>query len=178
MHDLLQGPPKNVLDIGAGTGRDATWIAGKGHVVVAVEPADEFRRLAQRLHSNANVRWVNDRLPKLKTFSAERFDWIILSAVWMHVHSAERAETLARLKALLSENGKIYITLRIGRGEPNRGIFRVSVEELRALALPLNLTVHEYGARDDLLGRSDIHWMSVVLRQPESEVTNAAQPNG
>ena len=32
--------PSHVLDIGAGTGRDAAWLASLSHIVVAVEHVD------------------------------------------------------------------------------------------------------------------------------------------
>jgi protein-L-isoaspartate O-methyltransferase len=37
--DLLPNAPALVLDIGAGTGRDAAWLASRGLEVVAVEPS-------------------------------------------------------------------------------------------------------------------------------------------
>jgi protein-L-isoaspartate O-methyltransferase len=36
--DLLPPPPGDVLDVGAGTGADAAWLASRGHRVLAVEP--------------------------------------------------------------------------------------------------------------------------------------------
>ena len=43
LNGLLPAVPALVLDIGAGTGRDAAWFAGLGHDVVAVEPAAAMR---------------------------------------------------------------------------------------------------------------------------------------
>ena len=37
--DLLPIAPALVLDVGAGTGRDAAWLASRGLEVVAVEPS-------------------------------------------------------------------------------------------------------------------------------------------
>ena len=36
---LLSEAPGTVLDIGAGSGRDAAWFAAQGHDVVAIEPS-------------------------------------------------------------------------------------------------------------------------------------------
>lgn len=169
--DALSGtPPLSVLDVGAGTGRDAAWIAGQGHSVVAVEPAESFRVLAQKLHPNAPIRWIDDQLPRLKHLSQERFDWIVLSAVWMHVHPADRPVALARLKSLLTPTGAILLTLRFGPPDKLRDMFSVSLDELRTLARPLKLSVEEQGTREDLLGRPDITWTSVVLTQAPGNV--------
>ncbi|MDH6569260.1 protein-L-isoaspartate O-methyltransferase [Streptomyces sp. SAI-208] len=48
--DLLPPAPARVLDVGAGTGRDAAALAGRGYTVDAVEPVAELRRVAERLH--------------------------------------------------------------------------------------------------------------------------------
>src|SRR4051812_45736794 len=49
--------PRRILDIGAGTGRDAAWLAAQGHQVLAVEPVDALRRAGQRLHPEPAIRW-------------------------------------------------------------------------------------------------------------------------
>jgi len=43
---LLPEPPARVLDVGAGTGRDAVALAAKGYTVTAVEPTPELRERA------------------------------------------------------------------------------------------------------------------------------------
>ena len=47
---LLPTPPARVIDVGAGTGRDAAALAALGHSVVAVEPTMEMRAHGRRLH--------------------------------------------------------------------------------------------------------------------------------
>lgn len=54
--DLLPLSPATVLDIGAGSGRDAAWLAAKGYDVVAVEPSGGMRDAAAQLHSGAVIR--------------------------------------------------------------------------------------------------------------------------
>lgn len=164
-NELGGKPAKSILDIGAGTGRDANWIATNGHSVVAVEPAASFRALAARLHPNSSAQWIDDRLPKLEKLTTQRFDWIVLSAIWMHIHPKDRLEALSRLKVLLSPAGKIYLTLRLGPPDTAREIYPVTVEELRDLSRPLGLKVREFGEREDLLGRQDVKWRTVVLSQ-------------
>ncbi|MCX8999993.1 methyltransferase domain-containing protein [Rhizobiaceae bacterium BDR2-2] len=164
-NELGGKPPKAVLDVGAGTGRDVNWMAMNGHSVVAIEPAASFRALATHLHPNTSVHWIDDRLPKLDKLTSQRFDWIVLSAVWMHIHPKDRLQALARLKLLLTSAGKIYITLRLGPPDPAREIYPVTVEELRDLSRPLGLKLQEFGEREDLLGRSEIKWRTVVLSQ-------------
>ena len=56
-------PPAKVLDVGAGTGRDAAWLASMGHDVLAVEPVAAFRSAGAERHPG--LTWVDDRLPRL-----------------------------------------------------------------------------------------------------------------
>lgn len=53
------------LDVGVGSGRDAAWLAYKGYAVIAVEPSAKLRAAAKRLHPEATIRWLDDRLPDL-----------------------------------------------------------------------------------------------------------------
>ncbi|BBE11144.1 hypothetical protein HH1059_20120 [Halorhodospira halochloris] len=52
-----------MLDIGAGSGRDAAWLAEQGHDVVAVEPAAELRQEAQRRHPDEWISWLGNMVP-------------------------------------------------------------------------------------------------------------------
>src|SRR5690348_12800494 len=47
-----------VLDVGAGTGLDATWLVERGHEVIAVEPSAGMRWAAEENESNCQVRWI------------------------------------------------------------------------------------------------------------------------
>src|SRR5205085_11808586 len=82
MH-LIPKAPCRVLDIGAGTGRDAAGFAALGHRVVAVEPTEEMRRGAMALHPSSSIEWLGDSLPELASLRArdEPFDLLRLTAV-------------------------------------------------------------------------------------------------
>ena len=77
---LIPTVPSRVLDVGAGTGRDAAALAALGHAVVAVEPTPELRAHGQRLHRKAAIVWIDDALPGLDKVRAldERFDLVML----------------------------------------------------------------------------------------------------
>lgn len=160
---LVSGPPRRVLDIGAGSGRDAAWIAAHGHTVAAVEPSAKMRAIGQKLHPGAAVEWRNDALPLLARLGGEQYDLILLSAVWMHIHPRDRAAALQRLSTLVAPGGSIYLTLRLGPADPSRSIHGVSLAELQALAKPLKIAVHLLGESPDLLSRKGIRWQRVML---------------
>ena len=62
---ILPPAPGLVIDIGAGSGRDAAWFASKGYRVVAVEPSKNMRAEAQKRHDSPSIQWMSDRLPSL-----------------------------------------------------------------------------------------------------------------
>ena len=62
---LLPAVRSLVLDVGSGSGRDAAWLAGLGHDVVAVESSPALRAEAGRRHPDLGVPWVVDQLPAL-----------------------------------------------------------------------------------------------------------------
>jgi 2-polyprenyl-3-methyl-5-hydroxy-6-metoxy-1,4-benzoquinol methylase len=81
-----------LLDIGAGTGRDAAWFARQGQDVIAVEPSNSMRAEGQRLHADPRVRWIDDQLPELSALGrlGISFDLVMLTAVWQHVAPSDR----------------------------------------------------------------------------------------
>ena len=60
---LIPDQPSLACDIGAGSGRDANWLANLGWNVVAVEPNDELRTLAEQ-DSHPSVQWMSDALSR------------------------------------------------------------------------------------------------------------------
>ncbi|MEN0068553.1 MAG: class I SAM-dependent methyltransferase [Myxococcota bacterium] len=126
--------PADVIDIGAGTGRDAGWLANLGHRVVAVEPVPELREGARLLHSHPHIRWVDDHLPHLSNLGDLTFDLILLSAVWMHFDREERAASMATLARLARPHACLGLSLRHGPIPEGRRMFDVSKAETIELA--------------------------------------------
>jgi SAM-dependent methyltransferase len=71
LEKLLPSQPALVLDVGAGSGRDAAWLASLGHQVIAVERAETMRVRGRRLHAADRIRWISDRLPGLEKVARE-----------------------------------------------------------------------------------------------------------
>jgi len=149
-----------VLDIGAGSGRDAAALARMGHRVTAVEPTAELRAEGQRLHVDGAIDWRDDHLPDLARTraSGQRYDLILLTAVWMHLDAQERATAMQALAALLAEGGRAVMSLRHGPVPEGRRMFDVSADETIALAASHGLTVCHHSKREDMLGREGVSW--------------------
>ncbi len=156
------------LDVGAGSGRDAAWLARRGYEVVAAEPSFAMRAQARRLHADLGIQWETDRLPELATLSRSRltFDLILLSAVWMHVPPACRSRAFRKLVNLLRPGGVLAMTLRHGSAEPGRGMHDVSREEIERLAREHGAYIEHAGESEDHAGQREVRWTQLIVRLP------------
>lgn len=169
LDDLLPTAPVLVLGVGAGTGRDAAWLARLGHDVVAVEPSAAMRAEGERRHACTGVRWVADQLPALPATHrlGLAFDLILLSGVWQHVAPGERERALRKLLGLLRPGGVLALTLRHGPAEPERGMHPVSQAEVERLARGHGALVAHAIDMPDQMGRPEVSWTGVALRLPD-----------
>jgi SAM-dependent methyltransferase len=169
---LLPTMPSDVLDIGAGTGRDAAALAVMGHRVVAVEPTAALRERAGLLHPDSHIEWIDDSLPHLVRLRGRgnRFDVVMLTAVWIHLDPQQRREAMRRIASLLRPGGVLLLTLRHGPAPPGRRLlFETSADETIALAgvhgLHLALSVEH---QPDFYGRREITWTSLAFLSEKS----------
>lgn len=168
MLDLLPAAGA-ILDVGAGSGRDAAWFAARGYDVVAVEPSDAMRRQARALHASPRITWLADSLPELAQVRrlGLAYDLILLSAVWMHVAPPSRERALRKLATLLAPNGRIAISLRLGQPDAARAMHAVSLPELASTARQFGLRLIRATDSEDKLGRASVAWTTAVFGLPD-----------
>jgi len=174
----------SILDVGAGIGRDAKYLAqrapNKKADVVAVEPAHLLADLGKKYTKGHNVTWIVDSLPRLNRLAIYQngFNLILLSAVWMHIPPNERSISLQTLENLLAPHGKLVISLRHGPNNDARVMYPMSVDELKTMAQRAHLTLVDSSDRDsDKLGRTQVFWETVVLQRANDPVANATKVN-
>ncbi|MDD9949249.1 MAG: class I SAM-dependent methyltransferase [candidate division Zixibacteria bacterium] len=165
----LREEPGFACDIGAGSGRDANWLAARGWEVVAVEPSALRNLATERAHPR--VVWMEDALPDLRALRAlgRRFDLILLSAVWMHVAPKTRERAFRILSELLNPSGLLVITLRRGGDAAEnaaRGFYDTSAEEIIGYANRRAIALRGHSTQPDLT-RPGIHWETLVFAMPD-----------
>ncbi|TMX47339.1 HNH endonuclease [Vibrio sp. Hep-1b-8] len=107
-----------VLDVGAGSGRDARWMSARGCVVFAVEPSTRLLEIGN-YNCSEQVVWLHDSLPYLKHVIEleKQYDLVLLSAVWMHLPVQQRSIAIKALCSLLSDEGFWHLAYHAGYDE-------------------------------------------------------------
>lgn len=162
------GAPATVLDIGAGTGRDAAALAALGYQVDAVEPTAAMQEQGRLHHGDAAINWITDSLPELASVraSAKQYDLILLTAVWMHLLREERLPAMQHCASLLARHGVMSMSLRHGPVSEERHMFDIPDDETIALARSCRLQLLYHKAyKNDTLGRDNISWSYAVFRK-------------
>lgn len=166
---LMPQPPAHVLNIGAGTGRDAAGFAALEYSVVAVEPTAELRLRAMQLHPSPCIEWIDDFLPDLRIVSArdQTFELAMMTAVWMHLDARQRRHGMPRVAALLRPGGMMMLTVRHGPVPPGRRMFDVTPEETIELAQNAGLScVQTWQRADSQLQRPGVTWDRLAFTKP------------
>jgi SAM-dependent methyltransferase len=167
--DLLSWLPKlpaRILDVGAGVGRDALSLAQLGYRVSAVEPSIAMREAGEHRTAGA-VDWMDDSLPCLAgpIAGAARYDFVLCSAVLMHVRPRSLPASLGSMSALLTATGRLAVTLRVPQSDdPSDVFFDHSDQALQDCAALAGLEVVASGRNADSFARPLV-WRWFVFRK-------------
>ncbi|MEV4543477.1 bifunctional NAD(P)/FAD-dependent oxidoreductase/class I SAM-dependent methyltransferase [Micromonospora echinaurantiaca] len=110
--EATQLPPGRALDVGAGEGADAVWLAGRGWQVTAVDiSATALERAAGHADTAGaavagRIEWVHADL-LAKPPAADSYD--LVSAQFMQLPPEQRQEMFARLAAAVAPGGTLLI---------------------------------------------------------------------
>lgn len=162
----LVKPNSVILDVGCGSGRDAYYFAENGHTVVAIDPADTLLSKAKEKFNHENIIYLKDKLPELNEIN-RKFDFILLSAVWMHIPQEDRSFAFKRLTSLLKPEGKMVISLRFGPFFDGRKELPVSEKELQSFTSELKnfsaVNLDGNDNKEDKLKRDEVSWQTIVI---------------
>jgi SAM-dependent methyltransferase len=110
-HELL--PKGKVLEIGAGTGRDAKDLTDLGYEYVGTDISEELLKVARARLPNQT--FLQQNVYDLS--SPEKFDGFWASAVLLHIPKSRINEALQKIKSTLKPNAIGFISVKAGEGE-------------------------------------------------------------
>lgn len=153
-----------ILDVGCGTGRDAFYLANNGHIVTALDPSDEMLKFAKKNNNHENIEYVKSSLPNLENIKG-KFDFILISAVWMHLDTEEQKKSLKNLKKKLNKNAKILILVRHGKFSDGRTSYDfIDEKNFNDIIDILKMSSKKISDPSaDLLKRGDVYWSKILI---------------
>lgn len=176
LSQLPEGSVLSVLDVGAGSGADAFMFADKGHKVVASEPAQKLRDLAQETFSNKNIEWNDDVLPELASSSVggRVYDVVTATGVLQYLDKENRVNALNKMVSLVAAGGLLEIQYptpasrehqhSVADNEVADFINTFNASSARSFEIVVDKSIPDHTGRKALDG-SDLFFKTLVLRR-------------
>jgi SAM-dependent methyltransferase len=98
----------HALDIGAGEGRNALFLASRGLSVLAVDQSEVGMQKAQRLAEERGLR-LRTQAADLQDFDAEHNSFDVISSIFVHLPATLRAAVHKRIGAWLKPGGMFLL---------------------------------------------------------------------
>jgi len=170
-------PDSEILDIGAGSGRDLGLLIRENYEAYGVEPSHRLRALALQTPELAGRIW-DGALPGLATQIRRQFDGILCSAVFQHIPREQQLDAALNIRNLLKTNGRLLLSFpkdrpgldASGRDEGGRLFTPLVPEEIELLFERLGFQRIGSWVDADSLGRPGISWAALlfVLRSDQA----------
>jgi len=160
-------PPGPVLCLGEGEGRNAVFLAGRGHAVTAVDQSTVGLAKARRLAAARGVA-LTTLAADLADFSIEPGAWAGIVAIFLHLPALLRRKVTAQVVAGLRPGG-VFISevyspaqLAFGTGGPKEPALLVPLADYCTELAGLELPVARECERDVIEGAGHTGRASVV----------------
>lgn len=171
---LIQAFKKNanLLEIGCGSGRDASFMTKNNFDVTAIDGSKNMIEEAKKIHPELSEKLFNKTLPNDLTFNLT-FDGIYSIATLMHLSKIDLEKTISKIYDLLNQNGKFLMSVSLFRDDINENGFDdkgrfflvLSSEEWITLLENVGFTILERKTNSDGLGRYGIEWLTLVAQK-------------
>jgi SAM-dependent methyltransferase len=153
---LLAGlPPGDAVDLAAGEGRHALWLAGLGWRVTAVDFSDVGLARGRAQSGADRVAWVTADVTSWST-APESLDLVLIA--YLHLPQAETTALLTRAVGWLRPGGRLLVlghdveNLTAGVGGPQEPAILHSVDRLAPVAALLDVDRLEQVRRETPAG--------------------------
>lgn len=168
-------PAARVLDVGAGSGRDALAFEAAGYEVTALEPSEVLARRVESLIRGPVWKITADALE-----IEGAFDGVWACASLLHVPRANTEEVMRRVLRALVPGGVFYVSFKRGEGErweAGRYFADHTGESLGALLSAVGFErCRLWETRDARPERADTVWVNALAWRSAEVSTTLAAP--
>ncbi len=164
-------PGAELLDIGAGSGRDLRVMIREGYEAYGAEPSDRLRSIAIAKDPSLAARLTSGSLPGLAPQLDREFDGVVCSAVFMHIPEQQQFDAAFDIRSLLKRHGRLLLSIPRTRSDVQADsrdtegrLFVQSVpESVQLLFERLGFQCIGIWEDEDLLGRPGFTWTTLLL---------------
>ena len=139
---------RDVLDVGAGTGRHAVRLAERGGRVTAIDFSEEMLARARQKAGADRVRWLVHDVARPLPFAASSFDRVLSALVLEHIPVEQLTSFFGDLGRVTKDDGIIVVTA-MHPAMFLKGVsanFRDESGEVRPRSYPATLSDYVMGA--------------------------------
>ena len=166
-------PNSQLLEIGCGSGRDASFMHQHGYDVLAIDGSREMITEAKQCHPELEGSLEVMKIPDDLHFESSSFDGIYSIATLMHLDKDMIDRTIEKIATILKSNSKFFFSASIQRddideqGKDEKGRHFTDMSELEWVKC-----CEEYGLQlehseitDDGLDRDGIIWLTCIIKK-------------
>ena len=174
IHALLKStfPAKSsLLEIGCGSGRDASFMYQCGYEILAIDGSSEMIAEAKLCHPELSDRLQAVKIPDNFHFESSSFDGIYSIATLMHLEKDMIDHTIRKISTILKPGGKFFFSISIqrddvdnqGKDKKGRHFTTMSEHEWVKCCEKYGLKFEHSEIAGDGLDRDGIVWLTCVV---------------
>ena len=176
IHSLLLNtfPSKSyLLEIGCGSGRDASFMHQNGYDVLAIDGSREMIAEAKLCHPELLDKMELIKIPDELNFESSSFDGVYSIATLMHLEEDSIDSTLEKIAMMLKPSGKFLFSVSIqrydvneqGKDEQGRHFTIMSEAEWVSYCEKYGMQLEHKEITGDGLDRDGIVWLTCIVRK-------------
>jgi cyclopropane fatty-acyl-phospholipid synthase-like methyltransferase len=176
IHELLLktfASKSHLLEIGCGSGRDASFMYRNKCDVVAIDGSREMISEAKRCHPELVDRLEVMKIPDELYFEASSFDGIYSIATLMHLNKNVIDQTIEKVATILKTNGKFFFSVSLQRddiddqGKDAKGRHFTTMTEFEWIKCceKHGLQLQHSEISGDGLDRDGIVWLTCIMEK-------------
>jgi len=164
-----------LLEIGCGSGRDASFMYQKGYDILAIDGSKEMIREAEKCHPDLEGNLKVMKIPEECNFKSSYFDGVYSIAMLMHLDKNSIHRTIEKIAMILKIDGQFLFSVSIERddvddqGKDEKGRHFTSMSELEWIRCceKYGLKFEHSEITSDGLDRDGIVWLTCVVRKSD-----------